>query len=200
MDTLKIIGLTGASGSGKGFACQILSKYAINSLDTDKIVHALYKKDDECKKELRDTFGEGIFNPYGSVCRTRLRKIVFSDKEKLQTLNSVVHKHVIKKCEEKIADAEKKGKKAIVIDAPLLFEAKMDKMCDFVIAVIADPDIRRDRIAARDKLGEGDIEKRMKNQKDDSFFTEKADYTILNDGNADVEAQIRNILSSEGLL
>ena len=197
---MKIVGLTGTSGSGKGFVCQILSKYSIISVDTDKIVHALYKKDDECKNEIRVTFGEGVFNPYGSVCRTRLRKIVFSDAEKLKTLNKIVHKHVIKKCEEKIADAEKKGKKAIVIDAPLLYEAKMDEMCDFVIAVTADPSVRRIRIAERDGLNESDIEKRMKNQKDDSFFSEKADYTILNDGKSDVTEQIEKILSSEGLL
>lgn len=200
MAVLKIIGLTGASGSGKSFACRIFSKYSINSIDTDKVVHALYKKDDECKRELRETFGEGIFNPYGSVCRTRLRKIVFSDSEKLKILNSVVHKHVIKKCEEKISDAQRIGKKAIVIDAPLLYEAGMDKMCDFVIAVIADSDIRRERIAARDKISDSDIEKRMKNQKDDNFFTEKADYTVINDGVSDVELQIEKILSSEGLL
>ena len=197
---MKIIGLTGASGSGKGYVSAVFSKYSITAVDTDKVVHALYKKDDECKRELRETFGEGIFNPYGSVCRTRLRKIVFSDPEKLKTLNSVVHKHVIRKCEEKIADARKKGKAAIVIDAPLLYEAKMDKMCDFVIAVVADIDIRRERIAVRDKLCESDIEKRMQNQKDDSFFTEKANYTIINNGETDVSDQIENILSLEGLL
>lgn len=199
-NVLKIIGLTGASGSGKGYVSAIFSKYAITSIDTDKVVHALYKKDDECKKELRETFGEGIFNPYGSVCRTRLRKIVFSDAEKLKTLNSVVHKHVIRKCEEKIAQARKKGKAAIVIDAPLLYEAGMDKICDFVIAVVADIDIRRERISARDNISESDIEKRMQNQKDDSFFTEKADYTLINNGETDVTSQIENILASEGLL
>ncbi len=197
---MKVIGLTGASGSGKGFVCQILSKYSIISVDTDKVVHALYKKDDECKNELRATFGEGIFNPYGSVCRTRLRKIVFSDAEKLRTLNKIVHRHVIRKCEEKIASAERKGKKAIVIDAPLLYEAGMDKTCDFVIAVVADNEIRRARIAERDKLSDEDIEKRMKNQKNDSFFTEKADYTIVNDGESDLAPEIEKILLSEGLL
>lgn len=197
---MKVIGLTGTSGSGKGYVCDAFSKYSVNSIDTDKIVHLLYKKDEDCKNELRDRFGDAIFNSYGSVCRTRLRKIVFSDKEKLQILNKTVHKHVIKKCEEKIKEAEKRGKKAIIIDAPLLYEAGLDKRCDFVIAVTASEDVRRARIAERDHLNEKDIESRMKNQHSDAFFAEKADYTIVNNGNEDVLLQVEKILSSEGLL
>ncbi len=196
---MKVIGLTGTSGSGKSYACKIFALYKIKSVDTDKVVHALYKKDEECKNELRREFGDGIFNEKGSVCRTRLRKIVFSDKEKLEKLNKTVHKYVVKKCNEKIEKAAKKGEKAIIIDAPLLYEAGMDKSCDFVVAVTADPDLRRERLAHRDNLSEKDIEKRIKNQHTDSFFAQKSDYVIINNGE-DIRPQIEKILELEELL
>lgn len=196
---MKVIGLTGTSGSGKGYVCDIFASYSIKSIDTDKIVHALYKKDDECKRELRNEFGEDIFNSYGSVCRTRLRKIVFSDKEKLQRLNKIVHKHVIKKSEEKIKKAQEKGKKAIIIDAPLLYEAGIDERCDLVIAVAADVDIRKARLAERDGLSDDEIDRRIKNQHTDNFFIEKADYVIINNGKEEITPQIEKILKAEGL-
>ena len=196
---MKVIGLTGTSGSGKGYACTVFARYGIRSLDTDKIVHALYKKDDECKSELRAEFGDQIFNPYGSVCRTRLRKIVFSDKEKLGRLNTIVHKHVILKSNEKIKQAREKGKKAIIIDAPLLYEAGMDKDCDFVVAVVADEDIRKERLQKRDGISAFEIERRMKNQHTDDFFAKKADYVIVNNGQKDIAPQIEKILDAEGL-
>ncbi len=197
--SMKVIGLTGTSGSGKSYACEIFAMYKIKSVDTDKVVHALYKKDEECKNELRQEFGDGIFNEKGSVCRTRLRKIVFSDKEKLEKLNKIVHKYVIKKCNEKIENALEKGEKAIIIDAPLLYEAGMDKSCDFVISLTADVDVRRERLAKRDHLSAQEIEKRIKNQHTDGFFAQKADYVIINNGE-EIKPQIEKILELEELL
>ncbi len=196
---MKVIGLTGSSGSGKSYVCNIFASYSVRSIDADKIVHALYKKDDTCKEELRREFGDSIFNPYGSVCRTRLRKIVFSDKEKLQRLNKIVHKHVVKKIDEKLKDASEKGKKAIIIDAPLLYEAGIDSMCDFVIAVVADVNIRKERLARRDGLDLENIEHRIRNQHTDDFFEEKADYVIINNGMEELVPQIEKILKAEGL-
>ncbi len=197
---MKIIGLTGTSGSGKGYVSKILSKYNIASVDTDKIVHTLYSDNAECKNELRENFGESVMLPDGNVDRKELAKIVFSDKNKLLLLNATVHKYVIKICDEMARDAEKRGEKAFVIDAPQLFEASMQEKCDFVVAVIADKDVRRARLEKRDNLSREDIEKRLANQHSDSFFHEKADYVIINNGNNDTVSQIEKILSEEELL
>jgi len=197
---LKIIGLTGTSGSGKGYVSAIFSSYGIRSIDTDKTVHTLYESDEECRNELREEYGDGIFDEDGNINRKALAAIVFSDKEKLVKLNSIVHKYVIKKCDEEKEHAKMRGEKAFIIDAPQLFEAKMENTCDMVIAVTADVDIRRKRLAIRDDLSDADIERRIKNQHTDEFFAEKADYVIINNGNDDLKPQIEKILSTEGII
>ena len=149
---MKIIGLTGTSGSGKGYVCSLFSSYGIKSIDTDKTVHALYSDDEDCRTELREEFGEGIFDAQGNICRKTLASIVFSNKEKLIRLNTIVHKYVIKKCDEEKQAAKMRGEKAFIIDAPQLFEAKMEDSCDIVVAVTADVEVRRKRLAERDNL------------------------------------------------
>lgn len=197
---MKIIGLTGTSGSGKGYVCGIFSSYGISSIDTDKTVHALYESDKECRNELLEEFGESIFDTDGNICRKALAQIVFSDREKLARLNSIVHKYVIKKCEEEIDKARARGEKALIIDAPQLFEAKMQDSCDFTVAVTADTSVRIKRLTARDRLPEAEIEKRIKNQHTDEFLGSKADYVIVNNGNDDLKLQIEKILDAEELL
>ncbi len=197
---LKVIGLTGTSGSGKGYVCELFSSYGIRSIDTDKTVHALYSEDEDCRNELREEFGENIFDCEGNICRKTLASIVFSNKERLADLNRIVHKYVIKKCEEEIYAAKIRGEKAFIIDAPQLFEAKMESTCDIVVAVTADIDVRRERLSKRDRLSAEDIERRLKNQHTDEFFAEKADYVIVNNGNEDLKIQIEKILSEEEIL
>ncbi len=197
---MKIIGLTGPSGSGKGYVCGIFSSYGIRSIDTDKTVHTLYERDKECRNELLEEFGEGIFDTDGNVCRKTLAQIVFSDREKLARLNSIVHKYVIKKCEEEIKKARINGEKALIIDAPQLFEAKMEGICDFTVAVTADTSVRTKRLSVRDGMSGADIEKRIRNQHTDEFFREKADYNVINNGNDDLKLQIEKILEAEEIL
>ena len=197
---MKIIGLTGTSGSGKGYVCSLFSLYGIKSIDTDKTVHALYSDDEDCRNELREEFGEGIFDAQGNICRKTLASIVFSNKEKLIRLNTIVHKYVIKKCDEEKQAAKMRGEKAFIIDAPQLFEAKREDSCDIVVAVTADVEVRRKRLAERDNLSHADIERRIKNQHTDEFFAEKADYVIVNNGKEDLKSQIEKILSSEDIL
>lgn len=197
---MKIIGLTGTSGSGKGYVCSLFSSYGIKSIDTDKTVHALYSDDEDCRNELREEFGEEIFDAQGNICRKTLASIVFSNREKLIRLNTIVHKYVIKKCDEEKQAAKIRGEKAFIIDAPQLFEAKMEASCDIVVAVTADVEVRRKRLAERDNLSHADIERRIKNQHTDEFFAEKADYVIVNNGKEDLKSQIEKILSSEDIL
>ncbi|MBQ8742710.1 MAG: dephospho-CoA kinase [Clostridia bacterium] len=197
---MKIIGLTGNSGSGKGYVCSLLEKYSVRSVDADSIVHLLYRSDNECKNEMRDIFGDGIFDKDQNIDRKKLAALVFSDRTKLELLNKTVHKYVIKHCEREIMLAKEKNEKAIVIDAPQLFEAGMDKDCDFVISVVADTETCVERIIGRDKISRDDALKRLKNQHTRDFFEKRSDYLIFNDQNSDVEDRIKEILLKENLI
>jgi dephospho-CoA kinase len=197
---MKIIGLTGNSGSGKGYVCSLIEKYSVRSVDTDRIVHNLYRSDEACKNEMRETFGDGIFDDDNNIDRKKLAAIVFFDRAKLETLNKTVHKHVIKYCEREISLAKERNEKAIVIDAPQLFEAGMDKDCDFVISVVADMDVCVERIIERDKISREAALKRLENQHSRGFFEKRSDYLVLNDPGCDVEESVREILRKEDLV
>jgi dephospho-CoA kinase len=190
---MKLIGLTGTTGSGKGYVSAYFARAGINSIDTDAIVHRLYRDDEECIGALEQAFGE-IRAEDGSVDRKRLASIVFADREKLATLNSIVHKYVAREVERICHAKEREGCDLLLLDAPQLYEAGMERICYRVIAVTAPKSVRKARICARDHLDAEAADKRIGNQHSDAFFEAKADYVIHNDGQASVSKQVERII------
>ena len=85
-----------------------------------------------------------------------------------------------------------------MVDAPLLFESGFDKECDVIVAVIADRDLRIERIMSRDGISKDSAERRVASQLSDEFLTEKSDFIINNSGSltdlaADFERLIEKI-------
>lgn len=194
---MKLIGLTGTTGSGKGYVSAEFARLGIMSVDTDGIVHRLYREDQACIQLLTEEFGD-ILARDGSIDRKKLAAIVFADRERLQTLNGIVHRLVQAEVE-KIRDVHaQKGEAYLLIDAPQLYEAGMDRICDKVIAVVAPTALRIDRICARDGLSRAAAEARIAAQHSDAFFEENADYVIWNDGEHSVTAQIDRIAGELG--
>ena len=102
---MKVYGLAGASGSGKGTVGKIFSEYGIPSVDTDKVYHNLIAERTECTEELLKTFGTQILNPDNSVNRKKLSEIVFNSDDcenKLKKLNKITHYHILKKTRERV--------------------------------------------------------------------------------------------------
>ena len=190
---MKLIGLTGTTGSGKGYASACFMREGIESIDTDAIVHRLYREDEACINELENAFG-AIRREDGSVDRKRLAAIVFSDGKHLARLNQIVHKYVWREVERISKEKERTGTQYLILDAPLLYEAGMEKLCDCVIAVTAPESLRIQRICIRDGIDEIAAEQRIHNQHEDSFFVKNADYVILNDGRESVEVQVKRII------
>jgi len=177
---MKIIGLTGGSGAGKGEVCKAFLSFGVKSIDTDKISKEVSKKDGECLKELVENFSDVILNNCGGLDRKKLADIAFSSKEKHELLNKITHKHILNKCKAIILDMQKNGETAVIIDAPLLFESGFDKNCDVIISVIADLNKRTERIITRDNITVEQFELRINKQKSDEFFIENSDYIIYN--------------------
>jgi len=184
------IGITGGSGSGKGYVCGLLKEMGYACIDTDSVVHTLYSTNVDCLNDLRNEFGDEIFEN-GAVVRPRLANIVFFDAEKLKKLNSIVHKYVILECDRISEELFKNGHKAVFIDAPQLYEAGMDKTLDAVIAVIAPKEVRFKRIIERDSISESQALSRINNQHSDDFFIENADFIINNASSSENELKNR---------
>lgn len=197
---MKIIGLCGSSGSGKGYVSKIFEKYGIPCIDTDKLYREkTIKKGTPCLNELVKEFGTRVLTKDGELDRRKLASIVFEGENSnamLEKLNKITHRY-IKLDTEKLLDAyEKEGKIATVIDAPVLFESGFDKMCDITVAVIAPYEIKLGRIILRDEITKEKAEARLKSQMLDDELIKRTTYQIDN-SNIDVEAQIIEILKKE---
>lgn len=201
---MKIIGLCGGSGSGKGTVADLLSLYGITSIDTDAVYHEITSHASPCLDEIIEAFGEGVINADGSLNRKELAKIVFSGEDsmiKRSLLNKISHKHVWDKTKELISDLNACGAEFVIIDAPLLFESGFNKACDFVIAVTADIDIRVQRIVKRDGIDKNSATLRIKSQLPDNYLIENSDFHIENSGSfEDLEYQIKTLIKQLELI
>ncbi len=180
----RLIGLTGPTGSGKSAVSKIFEENRFACVDADKIAHkALCDK--ECIKKLTEAFGTDILSENNTINRKALAKVAFSNKENTELLNSITHPVIIALSLNEFESLYLKGYKNILFDAPTLFEANMDKMCDLIIAVIAPKELRLERILKRDSITKEQATARIDAQKEDSFYTDKSHFVIVNDKDFD---------------
>ncbi|MBO4343018.1 MAG: dephospho-CoA kinase [Clostridia bacterium] len=181
---MKIIGLTGASGAGKGTVAKIMSeKFGALHIDTDLTARKVVMKGKPCLEELKNAFGSGIIKKSGSLDRKKLASIAFSDKENRKKLNKITHFYINAEVKKIIEKAKKSGKtEYIVIDAPLLFESGEDKLCDVTLGIVSDKETRKKRIIKRDKIKALSAEKRINAGKKDGYYGKKCDYVLENRG------------------
>ena len=178
---MKIIGLTGATGAGKGvFGKNAVQKYNIMHIDTDLTARSVVEPGKPCLEEIEKEFGKQVIKENGTLDRSTLGNIVFSDAQKLEVLNRITHHYITKEVRECLEKAKKDGFIAVIIDAPLLFESGEDKLCDVTVGIIADKETRKQRIIARDAISEEMAQKRLDSGKDTDFFAERCDYLIEN--------------------
>ena len=200
---MTVIGITGPSGAGKGEVSRILNeKYGFPILNADDIYHSLVASHSDCLDEIKAEFGENIIADNGSLDRKALAKLVFGDenKEKLNALNKITLKHVVRKIDESLKKL-KNTARACIIDAPLLIEADLCEKCDLTISVLAPREIRAERISSRDGLTLEAAYKRIDSQKKESFYIENTDHTVINDGDLSLlSSKTEKILQERGII
>ena len=197
---MRIIGITGPTGSGKTRLTERIASLGIPTVNADELYHSMLIPPSECLDAIRAQFGDGVFCDDGTLDRPRLSQVVFSDVKKLELLNRTVLDIVISRVRSIIKELEAEGEQTIAIDAPTLIESGFNKECDTVISVISSPDIRATRISSRDGISQQKALERIKAQQCDSFYTENSDITILNDGSVeDFKLKIDDLIASLGL-
>lgn len=187
------IGLCGRSGAGKGTVCKLFAELGIPSIDTDALYRDMTSSAagaeslSPCMRELVDCFSDKILRDDFSLDRAALADIVFAPDgaESLERLNRITHRHILKKTDELVADLAAGGARAVIIDAPLLFESGYDKYCDCIIAVGAAEATLVKRIVKRDGISEEAARRRLASQLPFAELERRADLVIMNDGDAD---------------
>lgn len=173
-----IIGLTGPTGSGKSTVSKAAEKQGFFVIDCDEVSHRV-TAEKKALSALCKEFGNGILDENGTLDRKALAAVAFQDKYSTERLNKTVLPFITAEIERII---EKNPDKNILLDAPTLFESGMADKCDKVIAVIADKPVRLERIIRRDKISTFMALLRIGAGKPDSFYRERADIILENNG------------------
>jgi dephospho-CoA kinase len=178
---LKVLGITGSSGSGKTTVSDILRLKGIDVIDSDKVAKEMTKPNSPYLNNIIADFGKEILLEDGNLNRKKLAQIIYDDKEALKKLNSITFNYVFKEILRRLKNFEEQGKEIIGIDAPLLFECGLNKYCSIVIAVTANDEQKIEKICERDNISREVAIKRLKIQHPDNYYVERADIEIKND-------------------
>ena len=191
-----VIGLTGTIGSGKSTVSGYLRSLGAVIVDADEISRSLTAPGGKALIKIRESFGDKVFSG-DALDRKALAGEVFSDKEKLNKLNSILHPLIFEQMFLEINEAVNGGAKHVIADVPLLFETGFEKHCDEIWLVCTDEKTQLERIVKRDNCTEEAAKARIANQMPVSEKMKKCDRIIDNSGDLDsLFKQVENLWQS----
>ncbi|MFA5145452.1 MAG: dephospho-CoA kinase [Candidatus Omnitrophota bacterium] len=174
-----ILGLTGSFGSGKTTVAGMFRSLGAYIIDADSLAHGCLKPGGPGYKKIINAFGKGILCGNKTIDRKQLARVVFNNRPLLLKLNGIIHPQVIRAIGNKIRSL-KAG--VIVLDAPLLFEAGLNKAVDKIIVVKTNRKEQVKRIYSKGLFTKADILKRIKSQIPLARKSRLADFIIDNNG------------------
>lgn len=186
-----IIGILGGIASGKSTVAAEFARRGCKIIDADEIVHELLQKT-VVKDKITGLFGQAILDSAGKIDHRKLAEVVFTDADKLSSLNKIIHPLVLERTEELIELYNRQGGiKAIVLDMPLLAEVGWTERCDRLIFVDCKPTLRIERAKKMRGLDENQIKIRENFQISLDNKATIADNSI--DNNSDFQALVRQV-------
>ncbi len=188
-----VIGLAGGVGAGKSAAARVFEECGARHLDADADARAALD-DREVRRTLVEWWGEDVLDDSGSVDRRRVADIVFQDPEQRRYLEALLHPIVIERHERDIARARAEGAESVVIDAPLLFEAGLDRRCDVIVFVDAPRKDRLRRVREARGWSDQELARRENSQRPLENKRSCAHYVLDNDAGLDkLQSQARDL-------
>lgn len=185
--TLPVIGLVGGIAAGKSKVAEILRDLGCLVCDSDALGREALR-DPVIKGELRRWWGEGVFDETGEVSRPAVANIVFKDAAERARLEALTHPWIESRRRALFASAPP-GTKALVIDAPLLLEAGIDRECDRIIFVDSPRALRLDRVKRKRGWTEEELNRREASQLPLDEKRRRAHDVVVNDGDRNRLAQ-----------
>ncbi len=179
MRNFKVVGITGPTGAGKSTITEYLKSKGCYAIDADKLGRMSLEKGSDCLVQACAVFGDDILNSDGTLNRQLLAKRAFSTPENTQRLNNITHPWITMQVIKTIDEIRNNVENPVILfDAAVLLESKMDVLCDYVIAVVAPVEIRRERIIKRDNLTAENANIRINAQNSNDFYINRADFVI----------------------
>ena len=198
----RVVVITGGIGTGKSTAVNIIKDMGFTVLDSDKIVHEGYNIGSELYHKIIDNFGEKILKENRAIDRQELGKIVFSNDERLNKLNEIVHEYVYDKLNDGIKES---SDSVIFLDIPLILETKdmHEPVYDEIWLIYVSEETQRKRLTDRAISENKNPEEVLKIIDKQIPIEEKvfmADEVINNEGSRNaLEEKIKNLLEIKGM-
>lgn len=198
---LPVIGLSGGIGSGKSAVAARLAALGCLVIDSDQRARLALDRP-EVRDQLVSWWGDNVVGPDGRIDRSRISEIVFGDPDQKARLEALVHPIVRQDRAAMIAEAtqvsgnDPRRFRAVVIDAPLLFEVGLDRECDAIIFVDAPDDQRRQRVQRSRGWSEAELARREAAQWPSDRKRAAATHIVNNADGADPTPELERVLQS----
>lgn len=191
---MKIIGITGNSGSGKSTISKMVQDKCNGIvIDADKIARNMACADSNYLKEIANVFGTDIISN-NKLDRKKMADIIFNDKIQKEKMDKITFKYVVNEIKLRI-NLAKEQYDCIILDVPLLFESKLNEICDYTIGVIAKEEDKICRICKRDNINKQKAIQRINSQPSDEFYINNCDYIINNSNIEEISVKVNEMLT-----
>jgi dephospho-CoA kinase len=198
---MKIIGITGGIGVGKSTVLQMLKEESgIYVLEADSAAHLLMQPEQPAYKKIVAAFSDEVsenelLNEDASINRTVLSGIVFSDEQRLQQLNAIVHPEVKRYILSQIEEKRQEGIRIFVIEAALLIEDGYETICDELWYIHADEAVRIHRLMENRGYTYEKCRSVIRSQASEDFYRKHCRYVIENSADTDnTKKQVKELL------
>lgn len=188
----KIVAVAGGIGVGKSVVCRILRAMGYEVYDCDSRAKAIMDSDAGIKAAIAMRVTPAAIDAQGNLDRIALADVVFSDKERLSALNSIVHAAVRDDLRRWVAAVPAD---VVFVETAILYQSGLDRMVDEVWEVTAPQDVRIGRVCRRSNLTPAQVKARIASQRVQGHTPHKNTVNIVNDGRKSLLQQIAHLLS-----
>lgn len=183
------IGITGGIGSGKSYICQQLKERGFQVYDCDAAAKRLIRTSPEIKRKLTNLVGTDAYID-GKLNKAAIAQFLLRSQACAKAIDNIVHPAVFQ-------DFEESGMQWM--ESAIMYESGIYRLVDKVIVVTAPQEVRIQRVMQRDHISRNEVLQWMQRQWAQEEIVQRADYEIINDGIADINTQIDNIINKEKL-
>ncbi|MCX7929750.1 MAG: dephospho-CoA kinase [Chlorobi bacterium] len=182
-----VIGLTGTIGSGKSEVARIARSNGIPVISSDDVARHIMDTDPEVRAALQHRFGNQIVPDSSPISRQHLAELMFGNTAEhiahRRFVEQLVHPRVLESIACQLDELARTGTPMAIVESALIYTAGIEHLFDYVVAVVAPEDIRRERVRLRGSTD--DFDRRNDTQLPDAQLRDLADFTIVNDGTLD---------------
>lgn len=181
-----VIGVTGNIACGKSLVLRVLADLGAETIDADRVAHAVMAPGSTVAETVIAAFGEGIRGADGGIDRRKLAPLVFGDPSKLELLDRLTHPPTVAAIRDLVARSDRP---VVVVDAIKLFEAGVADDCDEAWVVTCTPEQQLERLMLRNGFSREEALRRIAAQPPQEEKTPRADRIIDNSGTEEETAE-----------